>query len=270
MADVGSRAADATARALERDPASATAHIARALLALLLERDREKAARAWAQAVELDSSKVEARMFRAVFDLCYVRGAFDEAVRELRETLALDPLSVEGRTWLAITLSWAGRFDEAAAEAERGVELDPNAFFPRWALLHALALGAHPAEGVRVGTEMLARFGRLPWILYPLALASGAAGRHDLADAHYAELEARSRSEYVQPHALAAAALGAGRREDVFRQLQKGVQLSDPLLAVAAGHWPGFASMRADPEFAAVLKQMGWDRPLDLGGTPTR
>jgi serine/threonine-protein kinase len=263
MADVRARAADATARALNRDPASAAAHVALALLAFLVERDREKAVHAWAKAVALDPKNVETRVARALFDLCYVRGAYDDSVKELREAIELDPLNVHARGTLGITLGWAERFEEAAAEAQLGIDIDPNAFFPQWALLHALALGPRPTEGMLVGSQLLTRFGRHPWLLWGLSLASGAAGRTDLAKALYAELEARSRSEYVQPAALAAAAIGAGDRENMFRHLHEAVDRSDPLLALCAGHWPGFAPLRGDPEFDVILKRLGWDEPLD-------
>ncbi len=267
MDDVRERAAGATARALDRDPASVAAHVALGLLAFLVEHDRTRAARAWARAVELEPTKGEARVSRALFDLCYVRGAYQDSVKELREVLELDPLNVYARGTLGIVLSWAERFDEAAAEAQLGIDIDPNAFLPQWALLHALALGPRPTEGMRVGSQLLTRFGRHPWLLWGLSLASGAAGNRELAEALYAELLARSRSEYVQPAALAAAALGAGRRENMFRHLHEAVDLSDPLLALCAGHWPGFAPLRGDPEFDAILKRLGWGEPFDASAS---
>jgi serine/threonine-protein kinase len=267
MGDVRQRAVEATTHALDRDPSSVAAHVALALVAFLVDHDRERAARAWARAVELEPAKGEARVSRAMFDFCYVRGAYQDAVEELREVLELDPLNVHARGTLGIVLTWAERFDEAAAEAQRGIDIDPNAFLPQWALLLALALGPRPTEGVRVGNQLLTRFGRHPWLLWGLSLASGAAGSIEVAEALYAELQARSRSEYVQPAALAAAALGAGRREDLFRHLREAVDRSDPLLAICAGHWPGFAPLRGDPEFESILTRFGWGEPFDASAS---
>src|SRR5262249_58378052 len=114
--------------------------------------------------------------------------------------------------------------------------------------------------------SLMAQFGRHPWIIMGLAWANGAAGRREKADALYAELAARARSEYVQPSALAVAAVGAHRHADVIRHLGEAEAIRDPLLSLMASHWPGFSSeLRSVPEFVAVLRRIGWDRPMDSG-----
>ncbi|MGH7703615.1 MAG: hypothetical protein ACREMO_11000, partial [Gemmatimonadales bacterium] len=105
-------------------------------------------------------------------------------------------------------------------QARRGIELDPNAFYPQWTLLHVLALGPNPAAAIEVGQPMLARFGRHPWLMMAMSLASGSLGRRDRGEALHAELVARSRGEYVQPAALAAAAVGAGRKDLAYQHLR--------------------------------------------------
>ena len=73
-----------------------------------------------------------------------------------------------------------------------------------------------------------------------------------------------ARSEYVQPAALAVAAAGAGRRADVIRHLGEAEATRDPLLSLMVSHWPGFSrELRSDPEFVAVLRRIGWDRPME-------
>jgi serine/threonine protein kinase len=252
-------ARQATSRALELDPDLVTGQIVLGLYSLIVEFDQAKSSAALARAVELDPLDVEARTVQAVFDICYIRGDHDAAQAQLRGVIESDPLSANARAQLAIALGWAGKSDEGAAEARRGIELDPSAFFPQWTLLHALMLGPNPKEGIAVGQPMLARFGRHPWAMMGLAYANGAAGRRDSAAALYAELAARARGEYVQPTALAAAAVGAGRIDLVYQHLHEAVDVRDPLLTVMALHWPGFASIRSDPEYAAALAPMGWN-----------
>jgi TolB-like protein len=256
------RAAAAANRALEVDPALAAAHTAQALLAVCVEHDREKASRAWARAVELEPADTEARVLRALYDLAYTRGALPDAIHQIEVALETDPLNVNVRGHLALMLSWALRHDRAEYEAERAVELGPNSFYARWSLVHALTLGPEPEAAVAEATAMLSPDGRHPWPMMALALASGAAGRRDMADAVYTELDARSRTEYVQPTVRAVAALGAGRREDVFRNLREAVEVRDPFFALLAMNWPPLAPIRGEPEFAQILREMGWDRPF--------
>ncbi len=268
LVDLRERAQEAANRSMMKDPNLPAAHVAQALLAFFVEYDREKATRAWARARELDPFNPETRGMRALYDLCYVHGGFDEGVNEMRAALELDPLNVFGRSQLALLLAWGGRFEEAAAEARQALKLDAEPFYPHWTLLHALILGPKPEEGIAQGVAMLARFGRHPWVMMALALANGRSGRQDAADALYAELAARARTEYVQPGVRGFAALGAGRREDCFRHMREALEVKDPLFTLVALHWPGLGNLAGDPEYLTILKSMGWERPVQ-GGTPS-
>ena len=256
------RASAASARALELDPTLDQVHVAHALLAFCVEYDREGAARAWARAVELDPADPEARALRAAYDLAYARGSFRDAVHEIEVAVASDPLNVNLRAHLALILGWAGDHVAAEREAQHAIKLGPNVFYAHWTLVHARALGPDPNAAVAAATAMLSTFGRHPWPMMALALASGAAGRRDMADAVYTELDARSRTEYVQPMVLAVAALGAGRREEVFHALREAVAIRDPFFALLAQYWPPLARARAEPEFVQILRGIGWDRPF--------
>jgi hypothetical protein len=159
---------------------------------------------------------------------------------------------------MALTLGFAGRTDEAAAQARQGIELDPGAFYPHWGLIHALMLGPRPADAIAFGRSILGRFARHPWLLFGLAYASGAAGERDAAEGFYLELAARARGEYIQPMALAISAIGAGKQDLVYRHLREAATTRDPLLTAMALHWPGLRSLRGSAEFAQVLELMGW------------
>jgi serine/threonine-protein kinase len=264
--EIRDRARQATSRALELDPDLVTGQIVLGLYSMMVEFDRARAAVAFDRAVQLDPLDVDARSFQAAFDLCYLRGDHAAAQAQLRGVIESDPLNANARGQLAIALAWSGRSDEAAAQARRAVELDPTAFYPRWALLHALMLGASPEEALESGVPMLSRFGRHPWLMMGLAFASGALGRQERADAFLGELAARARGEYVQPMALAVAAHGAGRREETYGYLAEAARVRDPLLTAMALHWPGFAELRRTPRFQAILRDIGWDRPAAVPG----
>ena len=125
-------------------------------------------------------------------------------------------------------------------------------------------LGPDPAAAVEAGRRMLAQFGRHPWLMMGVAFACGAAGQHDKAEAIYAELAARSRGEYVQPVSLAIAALGAGRKDLALQHLREAARVRDPMLAATGLHGPMYPAIRHDPEYLAILKDLGWERPADV------
>ena len=105
---------------------------------------------------------------------------------------------------------------------------------------------------------MLARFGRDPRLLMGIAYGAGAAGQPKQAEAIHDELLARARAEYVQPVALAVAAVGAHRKEVACEHIRDAARGRDPLLVTFGLHWPGFASIRNEAAYAAALALIGW------------
>ena len=106
---------------------------------------------------------------------------------------------------------------------------------------------------------MLAQFGRHPWLMMGVAYACGASGQRDKAEAIYAELAARARGEFVQPITLAVAAVGAGRKDLAFEHRREAARIRDPMLAATGLYGPMFPSIRQDPEYRAILKEIGWN-----------
>jgi serine/threonine-protein kinase len=260
-AEIRDRAGRAITRALELDATQAMSQSVLGLFSLVMEFDRASCSAAFARAVELDPADADARLFQAVFDFCYLRGAHEDALAQIHRVLEADPLNANAYGQLAIVLAWAGRAGEAVVQARRAIELDPVAFYPQWTLLQALMLGPDPLSAGEIGQPMLARFGRHPWILMAMAYAHGAAGRREKAGAFYAELAARALGEYVQPMTLAVAAIGMGREDLVYQHLQEAAGVRDPLLTGMALHWPGLATVRGTPEYSAFLARIGWQLP---------
>ena len=161
-ADIRDRVRDATSRALELEPTLVATQIALALYSMIVEFDQAATMAAFARAIELDPTDIDARTFQAAFDFCYIRGQHDRAAAQLLGVIESDPLSAVARGQAGIVLAFGGRLVEAEAQARRGIELDPGAFYSHWALLHALMLGADPAAAVDAGRRMLAQFGRHP------------------------------------------------------------------------------------------------------------
>ncbi len=260
-AEIGTRTRDATARALALEPDLAQGQLVQGMFANMVAFDRAGAATAYARAVELDPQDADARSIQAAFDFCYLRGDFPAAQAQLRDILTADPLNTNALGQLSIALSFSGDTARAAETARQALALDAQSFYANWALLNALMLGPDPEAAVTAGRPMLARFARHPWLLMGMAYAHGAAGRPALAESFHAELVARAAGEYVQPMALAVAAIGTGRRALVFQHLREAATIRDPLLAAMALHWPGLDPVRETPEFTSLLTLIGWHSP---------
>jgi TolB-like protein len=255
---VTARAVWAAGAALEHHPTLVAAHTASALVATCIEFDADRATEAWNRALAIDPQDADARVLRAAFDLCYTRGAFDDAVAELRAVIDRDPLSVTAHTQLAVILSFARRFDEALAEAANARAVDPTSFFAVWAEVNALAFGNDGQSAVDLIHALLPRYGRHPWLMMALAAAYDQTGAPDRAASVYAELAARSRTEYVQPAVLAIAAEHANRRREALGHLERAVSMPDPVLGAFALYSPPMAKLRSAPEFWDVIAPLGW------------
>ena len=250
---VTARAKWAAAAALEHHSTLVAAHTASALVATCIDFDADRATDGWNRALAIDPDDAEARVLRAAFDICYTRGAFDEAVSEVQSVIERDPLSAVARTQLAVILSFARRFDEALAEARRAREIDPVSFFATWGEVNALAFGDRPREALDILPALLPRYGRHPWLMMALAAACDRLDLVDRASAVFEELAARSRTEYVQPAVLALTAEHARRHGDALDLLRRAVEIRDPVLGAFALHSPPMAKLRGTSEFAGVL-----------------
>ncbi len=252
-------ALDASARALAADPALPEAHVAAALVAIGVDFDREKAAREWDQAIALGPANVDVRATRAVFHLCYVRGDFAAAERDVRIALERDPLNQTAHAQLGLVLSFAGRAAEAVEEAERAIALDATALFGRWVLILAQLVAGAYEDVIQTGIAIMRTFGRNGWVMLGMAQAYAALGRADEATALFDELAARSRTEYVQPGVLALIAMDLGRRDEAMRRWAEAAASRDMFMVAMLLYAPISARMRAEPEHGALLREMGWD-----------
>ena len=253
---VTARAQWAAKTALEHDGGLVAAHTASALVATCIEFDPDRATEEWNRALAIDPWDPDARVMRAAFDLCYARGAFDESIAEVRAVIERDPLSAVAHTQLSVIMSFAGRFDEALAEAKRAREIDANSFFAVWSEVNSGAFGDRAAEVIDLIPAYLTRYGRHSWLMMGLAAACDRLGFADRAEAAYLEVSARSRLEYVQPAVLAATAEFAGRRDEALGWLRRAVEIRDPVLGAFAVHSPPFRKLRTAPEFWGIVGRL--------------
>jgi serine/threonine-protein kinase len=250
---VADRAREAAARAMALDPSLTDSIAAAALIAVVFDRDSETCRRLFDTLPPLDPANVDAHVQRAAFDRCYVRGAFDRGIAELRAAIAADPLNAYPVAQLAVLLAFARHDDDALTTAVHALRLDPNSTYCHWALIHAHAIaGDYPSARAAFDTAV-ARAGRGLWYLMGLAIAVRDQPDRSVAEAVLAELEARARLDYVQPATLGAAALAANRVEDAMRYLRTAAEIRDPLFLACARHWPPFEAARRHPEWPEIV-----------------
>ena len=93
-----------------------------------------------------------------------------KAIEWTKKALAMNGSLAESRSRLGVLYSWSGRYDEGIAEAERGVELDPNSGQANFNLAVVLRYAGKPKEAIPVIRKAL-RLEPIPPDIYVQNLA---------------------------------------------------------------------------------------------------
>lgn len=138
-ADVMPKAREAVSRAIELDPTLAEAHAVSAMVAAHYDYDWTTAEREFHRALDLNPSSANAHLF---YSNSYLSpfGHHDEAIAELQKAIELDPFSLPIQSFLGRTYVWARRYDEALAQFRKVNEMSPGLALNHERLSHLYAL----------------------------------------------------------------------------------------------------------------------------------
>jgi eukaryotic-like serine/threonine-protein kinase len=239
------KAKEATARALALDDGLAEAHTANAYAAFLFDWDWRGPDAEFRRSLALNPNSAAARLLYSVYlTLC---GRFDDAIRENRTAIELDPLNSTVNFNLGWTYYMAGRYAEGIAFMHGLQRRDPDYPFAHHhlAILYAgqgkcaEALGEAEHERDFDEAFVYARCGQTE---RALQLLRGA------------EREvAQARLDPIYPAWINAV---LGRRDDAFRWLDRAIEeRSTQVVFIRA--MPELDGLRSDPRFAAALRRVG-------------
>lgn len=239
-------------------------HQGPACATLLYDRNYELAETEFKAALRLNPQYPQAIAWYGLFLIHWVSGRDTEAREELLRAIHIDPLSAYAHVIFSLHCASSENFSEAVEHGRMGVELDPNSYLAHWSLAVALE-GSEDYEAAEASAQRaIAMSGRHNWALTTLASIYNAWNKPERARAVYAELEARSVSEYIQPAMMTIAADAAGDREQAIAFAQQAVDIRDPLFIMTARCWPQYRNLRKDGRFVEVVRQLGlpnWTLP---------
>ena len=248
------KAKAAAARALEIDDALAEAHTSSAFVTQLYDWDWPRAGEAYARAVELNPAYATAYFWRAT--LLAALGRRAESVAEIRRALELDPLSLPINTYTGWAYYFARDYDAAVEQYLRALELDGSFIQAKWRLGLAYAQQGRHGEAVADLREALALSADNTLILGALGYAQAAAGQGGAAREVLEELERLARRRYVSPYHRATVHAGLRENDRALAWLEEAYAERSGLL-IYLGVEPVFDGLRTDPRFADLLRRVG-------------
>lgn len=240
----------AARKALELDPELAEA---RAVLANALQKDWHwvEAESEYRRAIELSPSDAAAHSGLADWLLC--QGRTEEALASARRAQELDPRAFNG-TQVGWILFQAHRYDEAIRELRTTLIIEPKNPMALWFLGFAL-IGAERFDEAITPLESASSLSdRSSAVLGVLVHAYAGAGRCTEALRLLDELYRRRKAGYVPPAAFLNAYLGLGDTEQAFVWMERSAEERSNIMQFLKVH-PFFDPLRGDPRFVTFLRR---------------
>jgi TolB-like protein/DNA-binding winged helix-turn-helix (wHTH) protein len=239
----------AVTKALQLDSSLARAHLALGLILLNPGWNWSGAENQYRIALKLNPSCADCHLQYSV--LLAGLGRNDEAIAQINQAIELDPLSNGYRCWLASIAFFSRQYDLSMKLAEN---LGDGSAYSMGVCYAQKKMYPEAIASLEKG---LGRTGRYTADLGTLALVYGLAGRKSETKKIIGELKERSRHHYVFPSVFAYAYLGLGDKDQALTYLEQAYEEQDPaLFYLKVG--PFLDPLRSEPRFQELLRRVNF------------
>lgn len=247
------RAKAAAVKALQLDDSLAEAHSSLGMIYFFDEWNWPMAEREFQEAIKLNPNYSIAHTWYGL-NLAGL-GKFDEAIDQVKQAQALDPLSLIVDTDVGRILYLSRHYDQAIAAYRKVLDLDPNfgRAHTRLGMAYA-AKGDYPSANQEF-QNALRLSGPDPYLDGLLGYTQAMAGNRSGAKRLLAQLLQRSHRDYVPPFSVALIYVGIGDRQAALDWLDKAYQDHSTLMVYAKTD-PLLDPLRSEPRFTALLQRM--------------
>jgi TolB-like protein/Tfp pilus assembly protein PilF len=247
------KAKAAAEKALQLDDTLAEAHTSMAQV-FCYALDFPSAIREFERGIELNPNYATGHQWFGSSGLISL-GRSDEAIKQVKRALELDPLSLVINTDLGNTYYRARRYDVAIEQLRKTIDMDPGFYYAHWNLGSALA-----AKGALVPAiqeyEKARALNDDPSMLGLLGNAYAVSGNKAEAVKIRDQLQAISKQRYVSGYSFALVYLGLGDKEEALQWLEKAYQdgAGEALRYIAVE--PVLDPLRSEPRFTALVEKI--------------
>jgi TolB-like protein/Flp pilus assembly protein TadD len=249
---------EAAAQAIALDPSLAEGHSLLGIARVFNDYDWAGGEQEARKAAEIDPSDSLARMWYAW--LLAMRGDMEAALREILRAQELDPLSSEINQQLGILFYFGRRYDDAIRQFRRTLELEPSYFWAEMVLAQSYQEKRQFPEGLAAlerARRITAATGETPpEILSALTRNHALSGNRAAASKALEELLALNERRYVSRHDIAVAYLSLGEKEQALDWLEKAYEDRNWWMTLVKLD-PRLDGLRSEPRFQDLVRRIG-------------
>ncbi len=240
-------------KALQLNGSLAQAHTSLGMIALYYGWDWQEASREFKKAIDLNPRYPEAHTWNSLYFAAM--GQTPEALEQAQWAQQLTPLSLTANMDLGAVYYWDKQYDKAILTYRRTIALDP--YFARAHSRLGMVLIAQKdyAGAIHEFDESRRLAGSDPYIDGLTGYAEALRGNPNAARKLLAKLTQRSRQGYVPAFSLALLYIGLGDREKAIDWLQRSC-LDRSTYMIYAKVDPLLDPVRSDRRFVSLLREM--------------
>jgi serine/threonine-protein kinase len=241
-------------RALELDESVAESHATLGVILALYDWDWAGAERELTRSIELNGSSPVAR---DVYAFYYLRpaGRIDEAIAEVQNALSLDPLSILFRVHLGFLYYLQHRFEPAIAQFRKVLEMSPNYYLAHAMMGPVYAMSGKFEKALECFIQARSADADSKFVDSLEAMTLAMAGRGAEARAELDSIMLRAAHDYISPVSIAYVFAALGDKNAAFEHLDQAISDRDPNVLGLKSN-PVFDGLRDDARYRALLRKM--------------
>jgi tetratricopeptide (TPR) repeat protein len=244
----------AAEKALELDPTLAEAYASRGHVRWK-EFDWTGAESDFKRSIELNPNYSYAHLFYSLF--LSFNGRTGESFNESRRSLELDPYSIPINANVALIYYLGRHPDEAIVAGRRAVEFDSGMPFAHQRLGLAYEQKGMLPEAITEFQAAVSQSNRVQLAVTSLAHAYALSGNKVDARRLLAELEEKSKQEFVSPYLVATVYVALDEKQRAIELLEE-AYAKRSIDVVQAKVDPKLDPLRDDPRFQELMKKIGF------------
>ncbi len=251
----GAQAKAAAQKALELDDLLSEAHCSMGWSLVNHDFDLVAGENEYHRALELNPNNPTAVEWHAL--VLMIMGLADEAEAEIDRAVRLDPLSPLLKTIAGEIAYYTSRNEKCQEMCRAALQLDPNFSIARWTIAASYVQQGKLEEAIAESEDLVRITKRAPFYVFVLGHCYGSAGRRQEALRLVEELQAISKARYVPQvwSAIIHASLGA--KDDAIRYLEAAYREREVWMIYIRG-FPWLRNLHGDPRFEDLVLRMNY------------